>query len=71
MLAAYRGGQQAEALERYEEIRRRLADELGVDPGPELQQLHRRMLRGDPALSPADRISVRTTAAPGDVRHKR
>ncbi|HEU4422490.1 MAG TPA: tetratricopeptide repeat protein [Pilimelia sp.] len=68
ILAAYRGGQQAEALERYEEIRRRLADELGVDPGPELQQLHQRMLRGDPALSPADRISVRATAAPGDFR---
>jgi DNA-binding SARP family transcriptional activator/tetratricopeptide (TPR) repeat protein len=38
-------GQSAEALYRYDRIRRRLADELGVDPGPELQQLHAAILR--------------------------
>jgi DNA-binding SARP family transcriptional activator len=40
------GGRTAEALERYAAVRRRLDEELGVDPGPELQEVHRDLLRG-------------------------
>ncbi|MDG4820601.1 BTAD domain-containing putative transcriptional regulator [Asanoa sp. WMMD1127] len=50
MLALYRGGRQAEALAAYRAAREFLAEEFGVEPGERLQELHRRMLRADPAL---------------------
>jgi DNA-binding SARP family transcriptional activator len=50
MTALYRSGRQAEALGRFEDLRRRLADHLGVDPAQQTQELHTRMLRADPAL---------------------
>uniref|UniRef100_UPI001177944E ATP-binding protein n=1 Tax=Amycolatopsis kentuckyensis TaxID=218823 RepID=UPI001177944E len=50
MLALYRNGRQAEALLRFDRIRARLADEVGTGPGPELRDLHRRILATDPAL---------------------
>ncbi|MFB4313092.1 BTAD domain-containing putative transcriptional regulator [Actinomadura sp. 21ATH] len=52
MTALYRCGRQAEALREYESARRTLAAELGVDPGPALRDLHARLLRNDPSLSP-------------------
>ena len=64
MLALYRAGRQAEALQIYHETRRVLVDELGIDPSPSLQQLHGSILRQDPGLErggpaaapPADRV---------------
>jgi DNA-binding SARP family transcriptional activator len=50
MLALYRSGRQAEALERYREGRRLLVDELGIEPSADLQDLERRILRRDPSL---------------------
>ena len=51
MLTLYRCGRQAEALEVYRAARLALADELGLDPSPELQELERRVLRQDPSLA--------------------
>jgi DNA-binding SARP family transcriptional activator len=68
MLALYRCGRQAEALEVYQEFRRGLSEELGLEPGPRLQQLELAILNRDPALeaqlgerahsgpSPADQV---------------
>jgi DNA-binding SARP family transcriptional activator len=54
MLALYRSGRQVEALDVYRETRRLLVDELGIEPGPAIQQLEHAILRQDPALdSPA------------------
>ncbi len=50
MLALYRCGRQAEALDAYREARSTLVDEVGVEPGPELRRLHEAILRQDPAL---------------------
>ncbi|VAV91514.1 hypothetical protein MNBD_ACTINO02-2686, partial [hydrothermal vent metagenome] len=50
MLALYRSGRQAEALRAYQEARRRLGQELGIDPGPELNMLEERILLADPDL---------------------
>src|SRR5262249_28762084 len=50
MLARYRCGRQAEALEAFREARRTLVEEIGVEPGPELRRLHEAILRQDPSL---------------------
>ena len=52
MLALYRSGRQAEALELYQTTRRLLVDELGIDPSPSLQRLETAILRQDPSLEP-------------------
>src|SRR5262249_17334918 len=50
MLALYRLGRQAEALTAYQTARATLVEEIGIEPGPELHELERAMLRQDPAL---------------------
>jgi DNA-binding SARP family transcriptional activator/tetratricopeptide (TPR) repeat protein len=67
MLSLYRSGRQAEALEVYRRLSRSLAEELGVDPGRPLQQLHQQILRNDQALIPTETaasVSSRTTPVP-------
>jgi outer membrane protein assembly factor BamB len=58
MLAHYRSGGQAEALTTFDRARAVLADELGVDPGPELRDLHARVLAQDPGLLPIGRVAL-------------
>ena len=59
MIALYRCGRQAEALRVFGQTRRRLADELGVDPGSELTRIHQQLLAMDPALDgPAVQIAL-------------
>ncbi len=52
MLALYRSGRQAEALEVYRDARRLLVEELGIEPGQALQRLEQSILTHDPALEP-------------------
>ncbi|MGH3507057.1 MAG: BTAD domain-containing putative transcriptional regulator, partial [Nocardioidaceae bacterium] len=51
MVALYRSGRQAEALMLYPRLRDRIVSELGVEPGPALVDVHRAILRHDPALA--------------------
>jgi DNA-binding SARP family transcriptional activator/streptogramin lyase len=60
MLALYRSGRQAEALEVYRTVRRRLSEELGLEPGQELRELEAAVLRQDDAL--AAPVAVREAA---------
>jgi DNA-binding SARP family transcriptional activator/tetratricopeptide (TPR) repeat protein len=50
MTALYRAGRQTDALHTYQMTCARLSAELGIDPGPELQQLHQQILQNDPTL---------------------
>jgi hypothetical protein len=52
MLALYRSGRQAEALHVFQEGRRALVDELGIEPGPALQRLHEAILRQERGIDP-------------------
>jgi len=47
MLALFRGGRQAEALQAFQRVRTILVDELGVEPGASLRELHHQMLAGE------------------------
>jgi DNA-binding SARP family transcriptional activator len=53
MLALYRSGRQAEALETYQQTRATLVEELGIEPSRELRELHQAILNQDPALDRA------------------
>ena len=68
MLALYRAGRQAEALEAYRDGRRYMADELGLEPSPALQALEQEILRQDPSLEPAAQAGVGDAAAPAAER---
>jgi DNA-binding SARP family transcriptional activator/pimeloyl-ACP methyl ester carboxylesterase len=67
MLALYRADRQAEALAAYQEARRVLSEELGIDPSPALRDLERRVLQQDPALAPAPAAAPRDAPAPPPV----
>ena len=63
MLALYRSGRQAEALDAYRQARETLVGELGIEPSPELQQLEQSILRHDPELKLAEEPSAEAVAA--------
>ena len=63
MLAQYRDGRQAEALAGFQRAREILADELGIDPSPELVRLHGQILSQDPDARAAGRAAPRVPAA--------
>jgi predicted ATPase/DNA-binding SARP family transcriptional activator len=54
MLAQYRCGRQSDALSTYQRIRRRLVEELGSEPGPQLRSVHRQILDADPGAPAAN-----------------
>ncbi|MEU6035941.1 BTAD domain-containing putative transcriptional regulator [Actinomadura sp. NPDC047616] len=73
MVALYRSGRQVEALEVYRAAQRRLADELGLDPGPELRRIHEGILRGTlpdeywPVVEPRQAVERIPAQLPTDV----
>jgi DNA-binding SARP family transcriptional activator len=76
LLALYRSGRQADALAAYQEARRALVEELGIEPGKALRDLHQRVLNQDPALdlppqetavSPRSDGAVEALATPAGV----
>ena len=58
MLALYRSGRQADALAAYRDARTALVEAIGVEPGPELRQLHEAILRQDPRLEPPEAVEA-------------
>lgn len=62
MLALYGSGRQVDALERYQRARRALVDQLGIEPGPALQEVHAAVLRQDPELTTTARAGARVQA---------
>ncbi|MGC5019162.1 BTAD domain-containing putative transcriptional regulator [Micromonospora sp. DT47] len=71
MTALYRGERQADALRLYRRTRRKLVDDLGVEPGNRLREVHRRILRADHRLErtgrPVYEVRVRGESLPWSV----
>ncbi|REF94205.1 DNA-binding SARP family transcriptional activator [Asanoa ferruginea] len=67
MTALYRAGRQIDALASYDQARARLRADFGVDPGPELAQLHLRVLQNDPTLAVAPRKPTPAHHLPRDL----
>ena len=65
--AQYRVGRQADALATYQRVRGKLADELGLDPGPQLQQLEQRILSHDASLHVVPRAPGAFDAPTGNL----
>jgi DNA-binding SARP family transcriptional activator/DNA-binding beta-propeller fold protein YncE len=72
MLALYRSGRQAEALDAYQEVRSELVTNLGIEPGPALRELEQAILRQDPELDaqPMSHTATETHARGGVVRRR-
>ena len=76
MVALYRGERQADALQAYQDARRRLVEELGIEPGQRLRDLERAILAQDPALQlapleaaePPPVLGASTPATDGSAR---
>src|SRR2546423_11486858 len=64
MLALYRSGRQADALDAYQDARAALVDELGIEPGRELRERHQAILEQDPELDLAAEVET-TPERPG------
>ncbi|HEX3781998.1 MAG TPA: BTAD domain-containing putative transcriptional regulator [Pseudonocardiaceae bacterium] len=69
MLAQYRAGRRAEALTTFRVGRQHSVDEVGIEPGPALRNLHDAILRDDPSLIPSPRpeAQVGSTPAPSQL----
>jgi DNA-binding SARP family transcriptional activator/tetratricopeptide (TPR) repeat protein len=67
MLALYRSGRQSDALRVFADLRRELAEQVGLDPGAALLELHQRILTGDPALI-AERPPIVPRQLPAGLR---
>ncbi|MFB9906118.1 AfsR/SARP family transcriptional regulator [Allokutzneria oryzae] len=64
VLALHRSGRRATALSTFQGFTTRLADELGIDPGPQLRALHERVVRDDPSLRWAPATSEQSSSVP-------
>jgi DNA-binding SARP family transcriptional activator/tetratricopeptide (TPR) repeat protein len=71
MLALYRSGRQAEALRVYQELRRTLGEELGIEPSPTVARLEQAILMHDPALELVPSTVPVATSAPGSVQARK
>jgi WD40 repeat protein/DNA-binding SARP family transcriptional activator len=69
MIALYRAGRQGEALRTYSQVRRALAEDLGIEPSAELQNLEQRILDQDSALTDLGRVQVVSNPAAPHVRN--
>ncbi|WP_433533972.1 BTAD domain-containing putative transcriptional regulator [Micromonospora sp. CA-249363] len=65
--ALYAAGRQSEALDSYTDLRDRLAEELGLDPSPELAALHRRILEQDAGLSAPPKAAIIRNSLPAQL----
>jgi DNA-binding SARP family transcriptional activator/tetratricopeptide (TPR) repeat protein len=70
MLALYRSGRQADALSAYREARHELAEQLGLEPGRQLQELERKILSHDASLAAPAHVPIEDEARPGRERKR-